>query len=310
MNDARPPAAADSLNSDNIAARRHRLAVILVLASSVLNSAGGAIVRSLDVADQWQMTAWRSLGLGLGLSVIFLFEYRGRVGAAIMRIGGTGIAAAAALCVANITYLTALTNTTVANTLFVLSAAPFFTAILALIVLGERVKRVTWIAMSVALLGLGLMFSDGLEAGQLFGNIMAVVCALAFSSFVVIMRRGRAVDMLPAVILGSIISGALGSTVSGFNLAIPLREIVTLFLWGFLLSALVHRIFTFGSRHVPGAELMLLVLVEFILGPVWVWLIFAEEPGKNTLLGGALVIAAVAARAISGIRIKRQIPGP
>ena len=108
--------------------------------------------------------------------------------------------------------------------------------------------------------------------------------------------------MLPVVILGTLLGALNAAFMSGWALSISLHDAVLLFIWGAVISGAVHAIFTWSSRHVPGAELTLLILVEFILSPVWVWLVIDEQPSRATLIGGALVIASVASRAIASFR--------
>ena len=146
------------------------------------------------------------------------------------------------------------------------------------------------------------MLWDGLGAGTLLGNALAVMASFCFGTFVVILRKGRGVNMLPVVILGTVLGGIYAGFMSGWALAITGHDIALLFLWGALISGMVHAVFTWGSRYVPGAELTLLVLIEFILSPLWVWLVIDERPSLATLIGGTLVIAAVASRAIASFR--------
>ena len=186
--------------------------------------------------------------------------------------------------------------------MFVLSAAPLFTALLGWIVLGETVRRSVWIAMGVALFGMGVMLWDGLGAGTLFGNALAVMTAFCFATFVVVLRKGRGVNMLPVAILGTVLGGIFAAFMGGWTLSISWHDIALLFLWGTLVSGTVHSLFTWGSRYVPGAELTLLILIEFILAPLWVWLVIDEQPSIATLIGGALVMASVASRAIGSFR--------
>ena len=146
-----------------------------------------------------------------------------------------------------------MTYTTVANTMFVLSGAPFFAALLGRIVLGEVVERGVWVAMCVALAGVGVMLWDGFGAGTLLGNALALLAALSFGSFVVVLRKGRGVNMLPVVILGTALGALNAAFMSGFALAISFHDAALLFLWGAVLSGIVHVIFTWSSRHVPGS---------------------------------------------------------
>ena len=283
-------------------ANHYRLALLLVIASSVANSANGLIVRSMDSAGGWQIIFYRSCFLAGALGVVFVVQSGGRVRSALRELRPWALLGSLAIASVNTCFILAMTYTTVANAMFVLSAAPFFAALLGWIVLGETVERGVWVAMGVALAGIGVMLWGGLGAGTLLGNSLALLAALSFGSFVVVLRKGRGVNMLPVVIIGTMLGALNAMFMSGFALAISFHDAALLFLWGAVLSGTVHVIFTWSSRHVPGAELTLLILIEFVLSPVWVWLVIDEQPSPATLLGGALVIASVASRALLSFR--------
>ncbi len=280
----------------------YRLALLLVIASSIANSANGLIVRSMDSADGWQIIFYRSCFLAIALGVVFVVQNGWRVRGALRELRPWALFGSVAIAAVNTCFILALTYTTVANAMFTLSAAPFFTALLGWIVLGEAVERGVWIAMGVALAGMGAMLWDGLGAGTLIGNALAVTAAFSFGAFVVVLRKGRSVNMLPVVILGTVLGGVNAGFMSGWMLSISWHDAALLLFWGALLSGGVHVIFTWSSRHVPGAELTLLILIEFILSPMWVWLAIDERPSVATLIGGGLVMAAVASRAIASFR--------
>ena len=280
----------------------YRSAVIAVAASAALNSTAGLIVRQVEVASEWQIIAWRGIGVIVGLSFIFCIQERGRILASCRQLSGWLLLGALFQSVASICYIHALQNTTVANVLFVLSAAPFATAVLARIFLDERVSRGTWVAMWVALIGIVVMVGGGVVSGTGFGNLMALGATFCFSAFVVVLRRGRAVNMLPVVILSWVVSLTTGFGMTGGDLSIPLSDALFVLLWGGVVSSVMYCLFTYGSRHVPGAEVTLLVQLEFVLGPLWVWLFVAEVPSRLTLLGGFTVLAAVMARGVAMVR--------
>ena len=284
----------------------YRLALLLVIASAVANSANGLILRSMDSAGGWQVIFYRSCFLAGTLSVVFVLQSGWRVQAALWELRAWALLGVVAVAAVNTCFILSMTYTTVANTMFVLSAAPFFTALLGWLVLRETVERGVWIAMCVALTGIGVMLWDGLGAGALLGNALAVLAAFCFGTFVVVLRKGRAVNMLPVVILGTMLGGLNAAFMSGWALSISLHDVALLFIWGALLSGVVHAIFAWSSRHVPGAELTLLILIEFILSPMWVWLLAGEEPSRATLIGGALVIASVASRALMSFRAQTR----
>ena len=281
----------------------YRTALLLVIASSVANSANGLVVRSLEAAGAWQIVFYRSWFLAGALAVVFVVQSGGRVRAALRDLRPWMLVGSFMIAAVNASFIHALTHTTVANTMFLLSGAPFFAALLGRAVLGETVERGVWLAMSVALVGMAVMLWDGLGAGTLFGNSLALFAALCFGAFAVVLRKGRGVNMLPIVVLGAVLGGVGGGVMSGGAFAIPFRDVALLFLWGAVLSGTVHVIFTWGSRHVPGAELTLLILIEFILSPMWVWWFIDERPSPATLIGGALVLASVASRAIGSFRL-------
>ena len=283
----------------------YRHGVIAVAASSVFNSSAGLIVRQVEDANEWQIIAWRGIGEIVGLSLIFCIQEHGRLLDACRQLSTWLLLGALFQSVASICFIHALQNTTIANALFVLSAAPLTTAVLARIFLNERVSRATWAAMFVALIGIVVMVGDGVVSGTGFGNLMALGAMICFSAFVVVLRRGRAVNMLPGVILSWVVSLGAGVGMTSGDLSIPLRDILFVLLWGVVVSSVMYCLLTYGSRHVPGAEVTLLVQLEFVLGPLWVWLFVGEVPNRLTLLGGLIVLGAVVVR---GISMARQNP--
>ena len=284
----------------------YRTALLLVILSAVANSANGLIIRSMESASGWQIVFYRSWFLAGALAAVFMVRSGGRLRAALrdlrpwMGLGSVFIAAV------NTCFILSITYTTVANTMFLLSGAPFFAALLGRLVLGETVERGVWIAMGVALVGMAVMLWDGLGAGTLLGNSLALLAAFCFGAFAVVLRKGRGIDMLPIVVLGAVLGGLNAALMCEGAFAIPFRDAALLFVWGALLSGTVHVIFTWGSRHVPGAELTLLILIEFILSPMWVWLFVDERPTFATLVGGGLVLAAVTSRALASFRARAR----
>ena len=280
----------------------YRLAILVVLASSVVNSVNGLLLRSIEEAHPWQIIAIRSGALAAVLAAVFLIQQRHEAFSALRRLSWWGLLGALMLATTNTAVVWSMTHTTIANTMFILSAAPFFTALLGWVFLRERVSAGLWVAMLTALAGIGIMLGDGFGGGTLFGNALAVLAAFSFACVVVALRHGRNQNMLPLVVLGSLIACGYASAMSGFDLAVPLSDFAIAFAWGGIISATVHGLFVWGSRFVQGAELTLVVLLEFILAPLWVWLAFSERPSLLTLVGGVLVLSAVGSRGILALR--------
>ncbi len=273
-------------------AAQYRRAVGFVLMSSCLLSFNGLILRQIDDASAWQVIFYRSAALGVAMSLLFVFRHRGRALHEFRRAGISAVLAGALIGVAGVCFIQALSHTTVANTLFTLSSVPMFAAVFAWAMLGERVRRATWIAIGVSMVGIAIMVADGFGSGTVIGNLLALATAVLFALYVVSLRRNSHVDMLASVCFAALFSMSIGGIMAA-DLAVSLHDIVLCILWGGCLSCAGHALFTLGSRHVPAAEITLIALVEMMLGPLWVWLIVDEVPGALTLAGGAVVFAAI-----------------
>jgi drug/metabolite transporter (DMT)-like permease len=291
--------------------------VALVALAGVFWSLGGILVRWIEAASAWQIIFYRSLALVLTLLAIIALRHRGRLRAAFVAAGWNGVAAGACLAAGFIGFILALHHTTVANTLFVLGAAPLFAALLGRWLLGEAVRRATWLAIALASCGITIMVGGGLVLGTLAGNLFALGASLSFAMFSVLLRRGRESDMLPCVGYAGMISAVIAAlVVAGLPdpaspplLAIGARDLALCAAMGVVALGLGLTCFTLGARHVPAVEMTLLSLTELVLGPLWVWLGVGEVPSGYTLLGGGIVLAAISYQALSGARRPRTPPG-
>ena len=293
-------------SGDSYASGRRGYAMGLMVLSSVIISFGGLIVRNIEAADPWQVNFYRALSFIVAIFLILLCRHRRETAARLRGIGRSGLLGGGLLAVAGICFLQALTTTTVANTLFILGAIPFITAALARLVLGEALARATLVTMIVAALGIFVMLVEGFGFGSAYGNAMALVTATCFSGFAVIVRRKRQVDMMPALLVSAVIIALVCAAVRFGDLGISLHDLLLCVLWGGVVSGLANALFVVATRHLVAAEVTLFMLLEFALGPVWVWLFVSEVPTHWTVFGGALVISAVAVRAGIELRDHRR----
>jgi len=280
----------------------HKRAILMMLVSAVINSTGGLLVRSVESATDWQLIFWRGLALAGAISTIVFIQHGKETVQTVRKVGRLGVIAGVFYSGTVICYILAITHTTVANAVFTMSAIPFFTAIFARIFLGERLSATTALAIIVALGGIILMVGDGLATGSVFGNVMAIAASVCFACFVVVLRKKRRVNMLPATAIGSLIAMLVATYMTNGDIQIPLRDLVICFVWGAVISSVGHFLVITSSRHLGGAELTLFILIEFILGPIWVWLIINEVPSKMTLIGGAIVMLAVVSHVVVSLK--------
>lgn len=281
--------------------------VILVLLAGVFWSSMGIGIRLIEEANVWQILLYRSSALAAFLFVIISFRSGNKPIRAIRKAGIAGAIGGVGLVVAFAGGIYALQTTSVANAMFLFAAAPFLAAFLGWIILRENVRKATWIAMLVAMVGIAIMVLNGMSAGRLAGNLSAILSAAGFAIFTIALRWGKLEDMMPAVFLAGIfalVTSALVCWFEGFSFTIPANDIAVALALGVFQVGLGLTIFTIGSKVVPAAELALLSMTEVLLGPFWVWLFLGETADFYTLAGGAVLMLAIAGNALSGLRRK------
>ena len=283
-------------------APRRAYAMCIMAAGSIVISFGGLIVRNIEDASNWQINLYRALSSTIVVFFILLFQYRRKVFSKIHTIGRPGLVGGCLLATAGICFIQSLTTTTVANTLFILSAIPIITAGLAWVFLKERLERVTVITMMIAVAGISVMVAEGFGIGSSYGNLMALITAVSFAGFAVIIRNYRNIDMLPTLLVSGVIMISVAVVMSFDDLRISQHDLLLCILWGGVMTGMTNWTFIVASRHLVAAEVTLFMLLEFSLGPIWVWLFANETPTGWTLAGGVLVISAVSLRAALEMR--------
>jgi len=296
--------------STSLPAHSYRRGVILVLLGSVCSSWVGLGVRMVESATAWQILTYRSLGLSVFLLLYISLRNPGAVIATFRRAGLASLIGGLGLAAAFLAIIVAIERTPVANAMFLLALAPFLAAVLGRLILKERVRAATWVAILCAFTGVAIMVAEGISFGFLWGNVAGLVGALGVATFIVALRRGHLSDMLPLSVIGGTIGLAIAATVctvTGVGLVISVHDLLWSLAMGVFQLGLALILFTTGSRSVPAADMSLLAMTEVVLAPFWVWLVFGETAGVFTLLGGALLLIAVIVDALTGIR-DRSLP--
>jgi DME family drug/metabolite transporter len=288
----------------------YRRGVVLVLSAGACWSLGGLGIRLIETASVWQILFYRSLTLTPLLLLVIMLRGDGSPFRMIKAAGISGIVGGIALVVAFFGAILAIQTTTVANAVFLFAAAPFVTAALGIAILREPVRGATWIAMTVAILGVAVMVTSGLALGRWIGNAAALLSVLGFSVFTIALRWKKTEDMMPAVFLAGVFSIIVAGTVcaaTGQWFILPARDIAIALGLGVVQLGAGLVLYTAGSKAIPAGELALLSMSEVVLGPLWVWLFLSEMASPYTLGGGAILMIALAGNAISGMR-RRPLP--
>jgi drug/metabolite transporter (DMT)-like permease len=272
--------------------RRGRLFVAL---AAIAWSTAGLFQRELSVGVATQL-AGRALFAALGLLAYIGITERGRVLQAFRAIGRGGVAIVVLLAVSSASFLVALNHAPVANVLFMQALAPVIAAALGTF-LGEPVSRRTWLAMGVALAGVAVMVG-GPSGASWLGQGLSLLMAVSFAATLVITRHRREVSMAPATCLSQI---AVFAAAAPFARLAPVgtKDLTLLATLGICQIGLGFVFLTIGGRLIPAGEVALITLLEIVLGPIWVWAFLSEQPAAATLVGGAIVLAAVLLQAKS-----------
>ena len=243
----------------------------------------------------------------LAMLVVVNIFYRQRVFETIRNVGKPGVLGAMFFTGAQIFYVFAFSNTTVANTTFTIALAPFITALLALIILKEKVSKATCFAMILAGLGIGVIIAGDVSADGKLGILFALLTACCFSCFAVTLRRNKHIEMLPVLLLTGSFSMLIGLFFGRWTIIPSLHDITMCFVWGGLLQGVGQSLLVLSTRVLRAAEIPLIMLLEFTLGPIWVWVLFGEQITFMAAVGGTLIFSAIFGLALNEILKQRLV---
>ncbi|MBM3390352.1 MAG: DMT family transporter [Betaproteobacteria bacterium] len=278
---------------------RHRRAVALMFCAGLLWSIAGVFTRHIEQASGWETTFWRSFFCAVAMLAILAVLHRGDSVGALRRLGGAGLASGALWAVMFTGFMLALTQTSTANTLILTSISPLTASLFAWLLLGEKVPRRTWLLIGVALAGILVMFGGEAGGGRMAGNLIALTVPLAAGlNFVLMRKAGARVDLIPAVLVGGLLSALATLPLAWPFLASP-RDLGILALLGALQLALPCALAVVAARSLSPTEVALIGLTECVFGPIWAWLGAGERPTSHALLGGMLVLGALSAQALA-----------
>ncbi len=270
--------------------QRQRRGQLYVALAAIAWSTAGVLQRQLTLDTSTQVFGRAAFAAAALLAYVAVVD-RGRVLDAFRSVGVAGVAVSLCVATASASFIAALNHASVARVLFILAVAPVLAALLARVTLGEPITRRSVVAMAVALAGVTLMLGAPGE-GSVAGDGLAFLAASSFAAMVVITRWRHDVSMAPATCLSQAIlvaaflpfasPGEIGGDDVGWLAALGIGQI-----------GLGFALLTVGARLIPAAQVGLITLLEVVLGPVWVWLALDERPSTLTLVGGAIVIAAI-----------------
>ena len=288
---------------------KHTRAMILMIFGSSLISFTGLIIRDMDFANALQINLYRGLSLSLTILIIFLVKYRKYAFNKIYEVGRPGLAAGSLLALAGICLIQSITTTTVASTLFICASIPFITSLFAWVFINEKISKEATVTMVIAGLGVCLMMFSDFKTNSIYGALMALITAISFSGYAILIRKNKGIEMFPCVLISGIIISIFCLFILKGDIGIYWKDLARCILLGSFISLIPSALFIYASRYILAGELTLFMLLEFSLGPFWVWIFVNEVPAYWTLIGGSLVITSVIIFVWSEIKSKRKFKG-
>ena len=283
-----------------------RRGVLLVLVATVLWSMAGIFARLLSHLDVMTVLGWRALLGSASISVVGLIEWRrGRLDDPFA-FGRLSPVVALLAMIAISAYAASVMTTTIADVMIIYATLPFVAAAIGYVVNRERVSSRTLVAAGVALAGITIMVASGLGSGRLLGQAISALMTLCFAGMVVLQRRQPGASMIAVNAIGALGSGVFG-LMNSPHPPLDLYDMSVLFVFGLTTIGLAFVLFMEGAKFIPSAEAGLISLLDVVLGPVWVFLAFGENPGAATVLGGAIVLGAALWRMAPDLRREHVI---
>ncbi len=265
---------------------------ILCLLGGFFLSWGGLIIRSFETNDMWQILLIRSFFFVIALTIFLIFTYKRNTVEVIKKSGFPAIIAGLFLSLSFVAYIAAMSMTSVANVVFIISTQTIFLAIFGYLFLKEKISFRGFIAIILALVGMIVMVENSYNQGTLLGNIVSFAIPINFTILVMIIRKFPKLDMVPAIFYSGIFSGIYGLLLAS-GITFSINDIIMGFLLGVPQLAFGFICVTIGTKTTKAVTVGLLMLLETIFAPIWVWIFLNEVPPSSVLIGGLIIISAV-----------------
>ncbi len=281
---------------------------LLITAIGIIALSPDSLIIRLIETDKWTILFWRGVFVFEGMLLVTAIVHGRGTFRAFKAIGLPGIGAAVMWTLSTLCFISALLNTSVANTLVIISTSPVFAALLGWLFLKERIALHTSVAIVVVIGAVGLIVSDSYQGGSMLGDTYALGVAIFVAGTFVFTRQRKDCDMTPAVALSGLMVALVALPFASPLDVTPKTELLLLAL-GFVMTVALGLLFI-GPRYISAAEVSLMLPLETVLGTLIVWVVLNEEPSVSTLIGGTIVVAALVVHSAIALRHeKRRLQG-
>ncbi len=247
----------------------------------------------LASVDTWSLVFYRGIIPFFTVLIGMLLIYKANFFKMLFTSGRHGIIYIITFSITNIAFVVSIQNTNVANTLVMIAMAPMLSAILGAIFLKEMPDSKTWIAIAITFFAAIYIFYDSLQLGNIFGDLLGLVCAFGLAVGAVTIRSAKTKNLVPAAVVGKLLV-AVFAIFFIETYALVGRDLLIVPLMCVMCVAIPFVLVTIAPRFIPAEEVNLFFLLETIIGPIWVWMVIKEQPSLETIQGGIVIILTIA----------------
>ncbi len=279
---------------------------LLITAAGVLIISPDGLLTRLISTDHWTMMFYRALFLSFGMWLVLGYTSPNRIWRQYKTLRGAAVVKVIAYSLGTISFIFAITHTSVANTLIILATTPLFAALISRVLLHEKIEPRTLIAIAIVACGIAVMaMGKESQPGSRLGDMVALLGAFFLACGFSFVRRFPDASTFAAISVSGILTAVLVLPLAA-PLSVTQVDMGYLMIMGLYMLPLGTALMFIGPRYIPAPEVGLLLLLESVLGPVWVWLALGEEPGRHTLIGGAIVLSTLAINTAWALRQSRR----
>ncbi len=276
---------------------------ILITTLGVLILSPDALLIRLLHADTWTVVFWRGLAFSVGITLLMLMFYHKNTIQQFKKIGKPGLMIGLIFGISSLLFTTSIQNTSIANTLVIISTSPAFAALFSWIFLKEKIQTRTLITMLILFSAIAMIMWNSLKIGSNAGGFWGDLSAVGTSIFIAISftftRKHKDVNMVPAMALSGLIGAGIAAIVTistQASLHLESNAIPYLILAGAVVST-AFALITLGPRYIPAAEVSLIMPLEIVFGSYLGWIFLGEKPATLTFIGGVIIITTLVVNA-------------
>lgn len=277
----------------------HRKGLLITFLGGLIISFDTPLIRLAD-SPQWTVMFWRTGFTVLSMGLVWLVLQLANKRPPPLVNGWPGLSVSLLYALGNLSFITAVYNTSIANVVVILAMTPLIAGVISFLWFRERLPLATWAALVTALIGVAVIVHAGIGEGTLFGDAMAALTAASLAlAFTLARRSGRNLVMatLTASLIVCLVSLAMAAT-----LYVPWPQWWYIAVNGLIVIPLSFSLLTLGPRYISSAEVSLFLLLETILAPIWVWLVVGEKIPPATQLGGAIIVGTLIIHSLHRLR--------